>query len=107
MTEPVHLRHTAESRRILDLALREALQLGHNQIASEHILLGIVRDGDNLAADVLADAVGDLAEIRKKVIQRLAGRHGDEAERLKLIRLQAKLDELQAEINQLKTGDQK
>ncbi|HSX48167.1 MAG TPA: Clp protease N-terminal domain-containing protein [Candidatus Nanoarchaeia archaeon] len=64
---------TPRAKKVMELALREALQLGHNYIGTEHLLLGIVRDGDGIAANVLLEVVGDLAEVRQAVIQLISG----------------------------------
>ena len=58
---------------MLELALREALQLGHNYIGTEHILLGLIREGEGVAAQVLQSLGVDLNRARQAVIQLLAG----------------------------------
>ena len=64
---------TPRAKRVLELSLREALQLGHNYIGTEHILLGLVREGEGVAAQILASLGGDLARVRQQVLQILAG----------------------------------
>ena len=64
---------TPRSKKVLELSLREALQLGHNNIGTEHILLGLVREGEGVGAQVLVILGIDLAEVRQRVIQQLAG----------------------------------
>ena len=58
---------------MLELSLREALQLGHNYIGTEHILLGLVREGEGVAAQVLVNLGADLSRVRQQVIQLLSG----------------------------------
>ena len=60
---------TPRAKRVLELSLREALQLGHNYIGTEHMLLGIVREGEGVAAQVLSSLVDDLGRVRQAVIQ--------------------------------------
>ena len=55
------------SKKVLELALREALHLGHRHIGTEHILLGLLREGDGLAAQVLREAGIDLRDLRRRV----------------------------------------
>jgi ATP-dependent Clp protease ATP-binding subunit ClpA len=60
------------------LSLREALQLGHNYIGTEHILLGLIREGEGVAAQVLVKLGADLNRVRQQVIQLLSGYQGKE-----------------------------
>ena len=60
---------TPRAKRVLELSLREALQLGHNYISTEHILLGLVREGEGVAAQVLVSLGADLARVRQQVVQ--------------------------------------
>ncbi len=69
---PEHIPFTARAKRVLELSLREAMQLGHNYIGTEHILLGLVREGDGVAAQVLVKLGADLNQVRHQVIQLLA-----------------------------------
>jgi hypothetical protein len=69
---------TPRAKRVLELALREALQLGHNYIGTEHMLLGVVREGEGVAAQVLVHFVDDLGRVRHAVMQLLVGRAGPE-----------------------------
>jgi ATP-dependent Clp protease ATP-binding subunit ClpA len=64
---------TPRSKKVLELALREALELGHNYIGTEHLLLGLVREGSGVAAQVLVAEGLDLTTVRQKVIQLLLG----------------------------------
>jgi ATP-dependent Clp protease ATP-binding subunit ClpA len=61
----------ARAKKVMELSLREALALKHNYIGTEHILLGIIREGEGVAARILADNVGPLHELRAKVIDDL------------------------------------
>jgi ATP-dependent Clp protease ATP-binding subunit ClpC len=71
-----HIPFTPRSKKVLELALREALQLGHNYIGTEHLLLGIVRDGEGVAAQILRKSVGDLDRVRSAVIAGLSKEGG-------------------------------
>src|SRR5204862_2406458 len=62
--------------KVLELSLREALQLGHNYIGTEHILLGLIREGEGVAAQVLVKLGADLSRVRQQVIQLLSGYAG-------------------------------
>jgi ATP-dependent Clp protease ATP-binding subunit ClpC len=64
---------TPRSKKVLELSLREALQLGHDYIDTEHILLGLIREGDGVAAQVLVKLGADLNQVRLQVIQLLHG----------------------------------
>ncbi len=64
---------TPRFKKVLDLALREALQLGHNYIGTEHILLGLIREGEGVAAQALVQLGADLSRTRQQVITMLAG----------------------------------
>src|SRR5918992_3746470 len=73
---PGHIPFTPRAKKVLELALREALQLGHSYIGTEHILLGLVREGGGVAAQVLIKLGADLARVRQQVIQLLSGYQG-------------------------------
>src|SRR5919107_79094 len=64
---------TPRSKKVLELALREALQLGHNYIGTEHILLGLVRESEGVAARVLSNLDVDPDKVRREVVRRLGG----------------------------------
>jgi ATP-dependent Clp protease ATP-binding subunit ClpC len=64
-----HIPFTPRAKKILELSLREALQLSHNYIGTEHILLGLIREGEGVATQVLVDLGADLNGIRQQVIQ--------------------------------------
>ena len=73
-----HIPFTPRAKKVLDLSLREALQLGHNFIGTEHILLGLIREGEGVAAQVLIRLGADLNRVRQQVIQLLHGSGGEE-----------------------------
>jgi ATP-dependent Clp protease ATP-binding subunit ClpA len=73
-----HIPFTPRAKTVLELSLKEALQLGHNHIGTEHILLGLIREGDGVAAQVLVKMGADPNRVRQQVIQLLHGRMGDE-----------------------------
>ncbi|MFM9127822.1 MAG: Clp protease N-terminal domain-containing protein, partial [Solirubrobacterales bacterium] len=64
---------TPRAKKVLELALREALSLGHNYIGTEHILLGLVRENEGVAARILADFDADSEKIRNEIIRMLSG----------------------------------
>src|ERR1019366_10768393 len=68
---------TPRAKKVLELSLREALQLGHSYIGTEHILLGLIREGEGVAANVLVGLVGNLSRVHQEVIKILSG---DESE---------------------------
>ncbi|MDO5722544.1 MAG: ATP-dependent Clp protease ATP-binding subunit [Actinomycetaceae bacterium] len=70
---PGRIPFTPRAKKVLELSLREALQLGHNYIGTEHLLLGLIREGEGAAAKVLVELGGDLGQIRQNVIQLLQG----------------------------------
>ena len=71
-----HIPFTPRAKKVLELSLREALQLGHNYIGTEHILLGLIREGEGVAAQVLVKLGADLARVREQVIQLLSAYGG-------------------------------
>ncbi|HEX9697691.1 MAG TPA: ATP-dependent Clp protease ATP-binding subunit [Actinomycetota bacterium] len=71
-----HIPFTPRAKKVLELSLREALQLGHNYIGTEHILLGLIREGEGVAAQVLVKLGADLNKVRQQVIQLLSGYQG-------------------------------
>ena len=71
-----HIPFTPRAKKVLELSLREALQLGHNYIGTEHILLGLIREGEGVAAQVLVKLGADLGRVRQQVIQLLSGYTG-------------------------------
>jgi Clp amino terminal domain, pathogenicity island component/UvrB/uvrC motif len=81
-TESGHIPFTPRAKRVLELSLRESSQLGHNYIGTEHILLGLVREGDGVAAQVLVKLGADLNRVRQQVIQQLHGQTGERRVRI-------------------------
>src|SRR5216110_3384821 len=73
-----HIPFTPRAKKVLELSLREALQLGHNYIGTEHILLGLIREGEGVAAQVLVKLGADLNRVRQQVNQLLQGYQGKE-----------------------------
>jgi ATP-dependent Clp protease ATP-binding subunit ClpC len=63
-----HIPFTPRAKKVLEMSLREALHLGHNYIGTEHILLGLVREGEGVAAQVLVKMGADLSRVRQEVI---------------------------------------
>jgi ATP-dependent Clp protease ATP-binding subunit ClpC len=76
----VHIPFTPRAKDVLELALSESLQLGHGYIGTEHILLGLLREGDGVAAEVLVRLGADLNRVREQVIQLLHGYPGQDVE---------------------------
>ena len=73
-----HIPFTPRAKKVLELALRESLQLGHNYIGTEHILLGLIREGDGVAALVLVTLGADLNRVRQQALQLLHGHSAEE-----------------------------
>jgi ATP-dependent Clp protease ATP-binding subunit ClpC len=71
-----HIPFTPRAKKVLELSLREAVRLGHNYIGTEHILLGLIREGDGVAVRILTGCGVRLDQAREQVIQELAGRGG-------------------------------
>ena len=71
-----HIPFTPRAKKVLELSMRESKQLGHEYIGTEHILLGLIREGDGVAAQVLAVQGVDLNRARGEVIRLLTGRTG-------------------------------
>jgi prophage maintenance system killer protein len=86
-----HIPFTPRSKKVLELALREALQLGHNYIGTEHILLGLVREGEGVAAKVMVELGADLPRVRAQVMELL-----DDGPRRTAAHKELVLDELAA-----------
>jgi ATP-dependent Clp protease ATP-binding subunit ClpA len=94
-----HIPFTPRAKKVLELSLREAKQLGHNYIGTEHILLGLIREGEGVAAHVLARLGADLSRARGQVIGLLSGDAGTEeaAARTRLVRMTVPDDLLEAQ----------
>jgi len=73
-----HIPFTPRAKKVLELSLRESLQLGHTYIGTEHILLGLIREGDGVAAQVLVRLGADLNRVRQQVIELLHGHQAEE-----------------------------
>jgi ATP-dependent Clp protease ATP-binding subunit ClpC len=69
---------TPRAKKVLELSLRESMQLGHNYIGTEHILLGLIREGEGLGAQVLVKLGADLNRVRQQVIEMLSRHQGSE-----------------------------
>ena len=99
-----HIPFTPRAKKVLELSLREAKQLGHNYIGTEHILLGLVREGEGVAAQVLVELGADLPRVRQQVIQVLSGYAGgtvaaeQAGARTRLVRMTVPEDLRQAEV---------
>jgi ATP-dependent Clp protease ATP-binding subunit ClpA len=101
-----HIPFTPRAKKVLELSLREAMQLGHNYLGTEHILLGLIREGEGVAAQVLVKLGADLSRVREQVIQLLHEYQGKEPaasrarrrERALLTRLQARLDAVETRL---------
>jgi len=88
---------TPRAKKVLELARREALAMGHNYVGTEHILLGLIREGDGVAAQVLVRLGADLNRVRQRVIQLLAG-HQDEPKSGRAARRAGKAGQRQHEL---------
>jgi len=83
---------TPRAKKVLDLSLREALQLGHNYVGTEHLLLGLVRGGDGVAAEILTELDANHARIRERVLQLLT-HHREQADaRTRLVHMTVPAD---------------
>jgi len=71
---------TPRAKKVLELSLREALQLGHNYIGTEHLLIGLLREGEGVAAQVLVKLGLDLTTVREQVLAQVSGREGQRGE---------------------------
>jgi ATP-dependent Clp protease ATP-binding subunit ClpA len=89
-----HIPFTPRAKKVLELSLREALQLGHNYIGTEHILLGLIREGEGVAAQVLVKLGADRDRVRQQVIQLLGGDTGavEARTRTRLVRMTVPAD---------------
>jgi ATP-dependent Clp protease ATP-binding subunit ClpC len=68
-----HIPFTPRAKKVFELSLREALQLGHNYIGTEHLLLALIREGEGTAAKVLTGLDAELTKVRQRVIELLSG----------------------------------
>jgi GNAT superfamily N-acetyltransferase len=79
-----HIPFTPRAKWVLELALREALQLGHEYIGTEHILLGLIRESDGVAAQVLVHLGADLNRVRQQVIRLIGGQQPQSGQAMKV-----------------------
>jgi prophage maintenance system killer protein len=92
-TTPVgHIPFTPRAKKVLELSLREALQLGHNYVGTEHLLLGLLREGEGVAAQVLARLGADHARVREVVLELLTGQCEQPDAETRLVRLTVPAD---------------
>jgi ATP-dependent Clp protease ATP-binding subunit ClpC len=75
-----HIPFTPRAKKVLEFSLRESLQLGHDYIGSEHILLGLIREGEGLAAQILVQLGADLPRVREQVLRQLADQPAEQRE---------------------------
>jgi ATP-dependent Clp protease ATP-binding subunit ClpA len=87
-----HIPFTPRAKKVLELSLREALQLGHNYVGTEHILLGLIREGEGVAAQVLARFGADHARLREQVLRLLTGGSEGAAAGTRLVRMTVPVD---------------
>ncbi len=76
---PQSISYTPRAKRVIELAIEESQNLGHNYVGTEHLLLGLLREGEGIAAQVLTNLGMDLKKTRKEVIQLLGGEEGSSA----------------------------
>jgi ATP-dependent Clp protease ATP-binding subunit ClpA len=94
-----HVAFTPQAKKVLELSLREALQLHHDYVGTEHLLLGLIREGEGVAARVLVNLGADLPGVRQQVIQVLSGHAGgtEAGARTRLVRMRVPDDLREAE----------
>jgi len=99
-----HIPFTPRAKKVLELSLREALQLGHKYIGTEHILLGIGREGEGVAAQVLAGFGADYPHVREQVVRLLTGEGEQAGPRARLVRMTVPEDlrELEEQLAQVR-----
>ncbi len=93
-----HIPFTARAKKVLELSLRESLQIGQNYVGTEHILLGLIREGDGVAAQVLVRLGADLNRVRQRVIELISGQQPDRGlpqEGVPVADVQARLDAIE------------
>ena len=76
-----HIPFTPRAKKVLELSLREGLQMGHKYIGTEFLLLGLIREGEGVAAQVLTKLGADLPRVRQQVIQLLSGYEGNQGDK--------------------------
>jgi ATP-dependent Clp protease ATP-binding subunit ClpA len=82
-----HIPFTPRAKKVLELSLREALQLGHHYIGTEHLLLGLLREGEGVAAQILSEFGAEHAQVREQVLRLLAGGSEQAGARTRLVRM--------------------
>jgi ATP-dependent Clp protease ATP-binding subunit ClpA len=92
-----HIPFTPRAKKVLELSLREALQLGHNYVGTEHILLGLLREGGGVAAQVLAGFGADHARLREQVLRLLTGGSEQAGTGTRLVRMTVPADLLDSD----------
>jgi ATP-dependent Clp protease ATP-binding subunit ClpC len=103
-----HIPFTPRAKTVLELSLREALQLGHDYSGTEHVLLGLIREGQGVAAQVLVNLGADLSRARQQVFQVLSGHTGVQAgARTRLVRMTVPGDLREAEAQLAQVRGQK
>jgi ATP-dependent Clp protease ATP-binding subunit ClpC len=95
---PGHIPFTPRAKKVLELSLRQALQLGHHYIGTEHILLGVIAEGDGVGAHVLVDLGAALDRTRQQVVQILTGRMPEEAAPAAAANLRERLESVAARL---------
>ena len=70
---------TPRVTKVLEFSLRESQQLGHNYVGTEHLLLGLVREGNGVAAKILDDLGADMARVRTQVVEKISGQVGNDS----------------------------
>ncbi len=108
VTPTGHIPFTPRAKKVLELSLREALQLGHNYMGTEHILLGLIREGEGVAAQVLAAVGADDARVREQVVRLLTGEGEQAGPRARLVRMTVPEDlrELEEQVAQVRRQKQ-
>jgi prophage maintenance system killer protein len=84
---PAHIPFTLPARQVLERSLQEALQLGHQYVGTEHLLLSLIAEGDGIAAQVLAGQGADYDLVRERVVAMLTGRYEQADPKTRLVRL--------------------
>jgi ATP-dependent Clp protease ATP-binding subunit ClpC len=98
-----HIPFTPRAKKVLELSLREALQLSHNYIGTEHILLGLIREGHGVAAKVLASLGGDLSRVRDRVIELAPAGTGEARAQAGSVRMMGSPVQFEEIMNRLET----
>ena len=97
--KPINL--TPRSKKVLNLSMDEARRLGHNYIGTEHLLLGLIREGEGVAVRILSDLAGDLQGIHKQIIELLGGQNNIEQQGSKKNSETPNLDEYSRDLTEM------